>query len=71
MGLIKTNLQIDELKKILDELVAKEQKEFKFSIGKTAASGLAGFIAGIIVGIIITYSYFKSLEILNLSFLIK
>ncbi len=67
MGLIKENLQFNELQKILEELVVKEQKVYKISIGKSVASGLAGFIAGLIAGIIIAYTYFKSLEILKAS----
>jgi len=68
MSLIKTNLQLNELQKILEELAVKEAKTYKISIGKTVASGLAGFIAGLIAGIIISVTYFKSLEMLkNLS----
>jgi len=49
MSLVKINLQLDELKKILDELVIKEKREYKFALGKSVASALSGFIAGLIL----------------------
>ena len=46
MSLVKINLQLDELKKILDELVVKEERQYKVALGKTVASALSGFLAG-------------------------
>ena len=66
MSLIRINLQLNELQKILEELSVKEQRTYKIALGKTVASSLAGFIVGLIVGVIITATYFKSLEILKI-----
>ncbi len=63
MSLIKINLQLEELKKILEELVIKEEKEYKYALGKTIASSLAGFLAGLIVGLFILLVYAKIQEI--------
>lgn len=36
------------MKKIMDEFVSNEQKQFKFKIGRLLASSLSGFIAGVL-----------------------
>lgn len=41
---------------MLHELVSKENKRYKFQLGKTLASSLAGFIAGAIFASIIWYA---------------
>lgn len=48
-------------KKIVDEFVSREPKEFRFKIGRYLASSLSGFVAGAIfasiVWIIAIYFY--------------
>jgi hypothetical protein len=63
MSLVKINLQIDELKKILDELVVKEERQYKVALGKTVASALSGFLAGFIAGMFVLAVYAKIQEI--------
>jgi hypothetical protein len=41
--------------KILREFVSDEKRNYKFRLGRTIASSLAGFIAGAIVASIIWY----------------
>jgi len=63
MSLVKINLQLEELKKILDELVVKEEREYKIALGKTVASALSGFIAGFIAGLFVLAVYARIQEI--------
>jgi len=63
MSLVKINLQIEELKKILDELVVKEEREYKVKLGKAIASALSGFIAGFIAGLFVLAVYARIQEI--------
>ncbi len=45
--------------KILSEFVSKENRNYKFKLGRTIASSLAGFIAGAIVASIVWYVAFR------------
>lgn len=44
--------------KIRDEFISKEEKSFKYKLGKALASSLTGFLAGIIVTLIILFGLF-------------
>lgn len=41
------------LNKIIRDFVSEEKRAYKFKIGKTLASSLAGFVAGVVIATII------------------
>jgi hypothetical protein len=46
------------MKSLKNEFVSNEVKHYKFQIGKTLASSLAGFLAGIATTLIVIMSLF-------------
>lgn len=47
------------MKNLKNEFVSNEVKHYKFQLGKTLASSLAGFLAGIITVLIVLMSLFE------------
>jgi tetrahydromethanopterin S-methyltransferase subunit F len=46
------------MNKLEEEFISRENKKFKFQIGRLLASGLSGFIAGVIFASIIFFTIY-------------
>lgn len=44
--------------KLIDELVSREEKRFKWALGTIGASAFAGFLAGLLVASIFFFTLF-------------
>ncbi len=46
------------MKKVKDDFISKEQRDFKWKLGSVIASSLSGFIVGFIIAVIIFVALF-------------
>jgi tetrahydromethanopterin S-methyltransferase subunit F len=46
------------MNKLEEEFISRENKKFKFQIGRLLASGLSGFIAGVIFASIVFFTIY-------------